>query len=381
VQLRPDQLDAALRKTLAPLYVVHGDEHLLVIEAADAIRRAAHSSGFSEREVLYAERGFDWGRLAQSQQSMSLFGDRKLIDLRIPGGKPGREGGAALVTHAATHSADVLTLVTLPRLERDTRQSAWFEALEAAGVAIEIPTIDADRLPGWIAARLALQNQSTTPDGLAFIAQRVEGNLLAAHQEVQKLALLCPSGVIGLEALQDAVMDVARYHVFRLGEALLAGDAARLVRMVEGLHSEGESPVLVHWALTEEIRTLALAQEARRRGQPIAGLLRERRVWGARERLFGAALDRIREGVPRRALRRAAELDRQIKGLRVRRALGDVWDELARLGLIFVGIDVIGDYLTEINVTSPTGIQEINRLDGTALEKQVWDAIEARLNG
>lgn len=334
MQLKPDQLEAALRRGLASLYVVHGDEHLLVIEAGDAIRRAALAAGFAQREVLRSERAFAWDRLAEARRSMSLFGERKLIDLRIPGGKPGREGAAALVAHAGAANADVLTLITLPRLEREARQSAWFQALEAAGITIEIPAIDAERLPGWIAARLTLQEQSTSAEGLRFIAERVEGNLLAAHQEVQKLALLCPPGAIALDALQDAVMNVARYHVFRIGEALLAGDAARLARMVEGLRAEGESPVLVHWALTEEIRTLVLAQEARRQGQPLAGLLRERRVWGARERLYGAALERIREGVPRRALRRAAELDKAIKGLRVRRALGDIWDELLRLGLM-----------------------------------------------
>jgi DNA polymerase III subunit delta len=299
VQLKPDQLEAALRRALVPLYVVHGDEPLLVIETADAIRHAAHGAGFAEREVLHVERNFAWERLAQSQQSMSLFGDRKLIDVRIPGGKPGKDGSAALIAHAAAANPEVITLITLPRLERETKQSAWFTALEKHGTSIEIPTIDAEHLPGWIASRLARQKQSTSADGLRFIAERVEGNLLAAFQEVQKLALLCPPGEIGLEALEAAVMNVARYHVFRLGEAMLAGDCARLVRIVEGLRAEGESPVLVHWALTEEIRTLVLAQESRRQGHSLAGVLRERRVWGARERLYGPALERIREGVPR----------------------------------------------------------------------------------
>jgi DNA polymerase-3 subunit delta len=335
VQLKPDQLEAALKRGLAPLYVVHGDEHLLVIEAGDAIRRATQRAGFTERCVLHCERSFSWARLAEQQQSMSLFGERKLIDLRIPGGKPGRDGSAALIAHAAAPNADVVTLVTLPRLEREARQSSWFSALESAGTSIEVPTIDAPQLPAWIAQRLARQQQSTSAEGLRFIAERVEGNLLAAHQEVQKLALLCPSGEIGLTELEDAVMNVARYHVFKLGEALLAGDGVRLARMIEGLRAEGESPVLVHWALSEEIRTLVLAQEGRRLGQPLATLLRERRVWGPRERLYGTALDRLREGLPRRALLRAAELDRMIKGLRVRRALGDVWDELLRLALMF----------------------------------------------
>ncbi len=339
MQLRIDALAAHLGRRLAPLYVVHGDEHLLAIEAADAIRAAARAAGYTERDVLTVDRYFRWNRLLESTQSLSLFGDRKLIELRVPGGKPGKDGSQALQAFAKTiHDGDTIALVTLPKLEREQKSSAWFGALDAAGVTIEAPLVDRARLPAWIGERLALQGQTADVETLAFLADRVEGNLLAAHQEVQKLALLQPPGRLDFEAVRAAVVEVARYDVFKLGEAMLAGDPARVARMVDGLRGEGESPVLVHWAITEEVRALLRAKIGVAKGQPLSSLLRNLRVWGARERLFEVALKRLTLPALERALARAADIDRVVKGLQGHVvALGDPWTELSRLGVAIAG--------------------------------------------
>jgi DNA polymerase-3 subunit delta len=344
MQVRLDALAAHLTKRLAPLYVVHGDEHLLAIEASDRIRAVARKAGYTERDVLQVDRHFRWSRLVESGQSLSLFGDRKLIELRIPGGKPGKDGSAALQAYARALSSsgpegDTITLITLPRLDGDQKKSAWFGALDGAGVTIEAPVVDRTRLPAWIADRLAAQGQSADPDSLAFLVDRVEGNLLAAHQEVQKLGLLYATGQLRYDEVRDAVLDVARYDVFRLGEAMLAGDAARVSRMVDGLRGEGESPVLVHWAVTEEVRALFRAKLGVANGQPLPTLLRNLRVWGARERVFEGAMRRLSLPVLRDALARCAEIDRIVKGLRSAgsRPMGDAWTELSRLGLLIAG--------------------------------------------
>ena len=341
MQVKLDALGAHLDQRLGALYVVHGDEHLLAIEAADRIRATARKAGYVERDVLHVDRYFKWNRLVESGQSMSLFGDRKLVDLRIPGGKPGKDGSAALVAYAsAVANADaIVTLITLPRLDGDQRRSAWFSALDEVGVTIEAPLVDRARLPQWIAARLAAQQQHADPQALAFIAERVEGNLLAAHQEIQKLALLHPTGRLSFDDVRDAVLDVARFDVFKLGEAMLAGDAKRVARMIEGLKGEGETPVLVLWAVTEEVRSLLRAKMGVASGQPLASLLRQLRVWGPRERLFEGAMQRLSMSTLREALARCGEIDRIVKGLRNlgAQAMGDPWTELARIGMAIAG--------------------------------------------
>jgi DNA polymerase-3 subunit delta len=333
MQLRLDALDAHLGKTLAPLYVIASDEHLLALEAADKIRRAARERGYSEREVMTVERGFRWSALAAASQSQSLFGERKLIELRIPSGKPGKDGGQALQAHAAAATPDNVTLITLPELDWATKKAAWVATLQNAGVYLEINRVERAQLPAWIGARLAQQQQSAERDSLDFIAERVEGNLLAAHQELQKLALLHPPGRLSFEQVHDAVLNVARYDVFKLNEAMLAGDVARLVRMLEGLQGEGEALPLVLWAMAEEIRTLYKLQSGLAGGKPLSALLKENRVWGPRERLADAALRRLPLPFLQGALREAAQIDRMVKGLKPRGFSGDSWDALLQLGL------------------------------------------------
>ncbi len=333
MQLRADALNAHLAKTLAPLYVITSDEHLLALESADKIRRTARAQGFSEREVLVAERYFKWGELAAANQSQSLFGERKLIELRIPGGKPGKDGGQALQDYVADLNPDNVTLITLPKLDWQTQKAAWVAALQRTGVYIDIPPIERSQLPGWIGSRLAAQQQSADRASLDFISDRVEGNLLAAHQEIQKLALLYPAGKLAFEQVQDAVLNVARYDVFKLNEAMLGGDASRLARMIEGLKGEGEALPLVLWAMTEEIRTLLKLKAGAAQGKPLAALMKESRIWGPRERLMGPALNRLSLPVLEGALRDAAQVDRMVKGLRAKAFAGDAWDALLQLGL------------------------------------------------
>ena len=330
MQLKGEQLAAHLERELKPVYVVYGDEPLLVIEAADAIRAAARRNGFDERNVLTAISGFNWVELHHAAGNMSLFGGRTLIDLRIPTGKPGRDGSAAIQDYCANPSPDSLLLVTLPGLDWAEEKAAWLKALTEAGVAVKLIPPNLAELPSWIAARLRRQKQTTDTDGLRFIAERVEGNLLAAHQEILKLGLLYPAGEISLSQVQEAVLNVARYDLDGLREALLAGDVARLTRTLDGLQQEGEAPPLVLWARTEEVRALAQVKAGQAQGQSVDSLLKDARVWGARQSLFKRALQRVDSAQANASLAHAARIDRMIKGAS---GGGDVWSEFLRLGL------------------------------------------------
>ena len=329
MRINSEELPRHIAKGLGSLYVVHGEALLLAIEAADAIRTAARAAGYSEREVIIAEQHFKWAELRNSAQSMSLFASRKVIDLRIPSGKPGVEGAQALQEHCENLNADTLTLISLPRLDSAAMKSKWFTALEQHGTIISADEISLAALPDWIAERMKRQGQSADADTLTFLAQKVEGNLLAAFQEIQKLALLFPAGLLSFEQVKNSVMDVARFDVFKLSEALLAGDAERYVRILDGLRAEGTATVLVLWAVAEDIRTLAKITRALQQSGNIANALRDARVWGVKQKLVERAARRFNPTFAERALRQAAQIDKLIKGLRH----GDVWDELLQLGV------------------------------------------------
>ena len=342
MQIRADQLSAALQRGLKPLYLVHGDEPLLAQEAADAIRAAARAAGYAERRVFDVSGAhFDWSGLLGAAQEMSLFAPRQLIEVRIPSGKPGKDGSEALQRYVQHLSDDVLTLLQLPRLDAQQLKSAWFAALDGAGVTLRVEPVARAALPGWIAQRLARQGQRVS-DGdegqrtLGFFADRVEGNLLAAHQELSKLALLYPGGVLSFAQVEAAVLDVARYDVFKLGEAVLSGRVARALRMLDGLRAEGEAPVLVHWTLAEDIRALARVHAAVAEGQPLPLALREARVWGQREKLFERALPMLSAAALQQLVRAASVCDGLVKGLRQPDWPDDAWDGLRRLVLLLL---------------------------------------------
>lgn len=329
MRISTEDLPQHLKRGLGSLYVIHGEALLLAIEAADAIRNAAREAGYTDRETIIAEQYFKWGELRNSAQSMSLFSSRKVIDLRIPSGKPGVEGAQALQDHCENLDPDTLTLISLPKLEGTAFKSKWFAALEQHGTIISADEVSLAALPAWIAGRLRRQGQSADADTLKFLADKVEGNLLAAYQEIQKLALLFPKGALSFDQVKDSVMDVARYDVFKLSEAMLTGDAERYARILEGLRAEGTATVLILWAIAEDIRALAKVSRAMQQSGNLANALRDARVWGAKQKLIERSVRRFTPTFAERALRQAALIDRLIKGLRQ----GDVWDELLQLGI------------------------------------------------
>ena len=322
MQIRAEQLETALARGLRPLYTIHGDEPLLAQEAGDAIRAAARAAGYGERKVFTVSGAhFDWSAVLGAAQAMSLFAERQLIEIRIPGGKPGKEGSEALQRYCERLSDDVLTLVTLPRLDFQQSKAAWFTALDTAGVTLRVETLARHALPAWLAQRLARQHQRVAAgeEGqrtLAFFADRVEGNLLAAHQELQKLALLHPAGELRFEQVEAAVLNVARYDVGKLAEAIWTGQTARALRMLDGLQAEGEAAVLVHWSLAEDIRALARAHAALQAGKPVPLALKDARVWGVKEKLFERVLPLLVDHQVAHLLDAASIVDGIVKGLK-----------------------------------------------------------------
>jgi DNA polymerase-3 subunit delta len=343
MQLKAEQLATHLQRGLQPLYTLHGDEPLLALEAADTIRAAARAAGHSEREVhTVAGAHFDWSSLLGAAAAMSLFAEAKIVEIRIPSGKPGKDGSAALQRYCEQLPEGVVTLVTLPRLDRQQSTSAWFAALEAAGVSVRLEPVERAALPAWIARRLAAQGQRVAEGDegqrtLAFFADRVEGNLLAAQQELAKLGLLYPAGELGFEQVEAAVLNVARYDVFKLGEAVLAGQVARVLRMLDGLRAEGAAAVLVHWTLAEDIRALKRCKDAVVAGKPLPMALRENRIWGLKEKLFERALPRLTESTLEQLVEAAQVCDGLVKGLKHPQWPTDPWGGLQRLALLLAG--------------------------------------------
>ena len=329
VQLRAHEIDAHLSRGLAPLYVVHGDEPLAAIETAAASRSAARRAGCEERELFIVEQHFRWDAFVAANANLGLFASRKLIDVRIPSGKPGLEGAAALERHARNLPADNVTLISLPRIDRATQSSGWFEALAEQGVVIAVAPVDRAALPRWIAERLSRNDQRVTRDTLGFLAQRCEGNLLAARQEIDKLALLLPAGPLDHDDVERAVANVARYDVQELSEAWLRGDPSRTLRVLDGLRSEGEPITLVAWQLGEDLHALAALHEAIERGQSLANAMRNVRVWGKRQPALERAAQRIDAARVGLLLASLAKLDALAKGL----GPGDPWDAVVDVAL------------------------------------------------
>ena len=348
MQLAPAQLKAHLDKGLRSLYTLHGDEMLLVQEALDAIRARARTLGYTERSSFtVAGAHFDWSPVLAAGGSLSLFAERQIIEVRIPSGKPGKDGSAALqqLAEASRGNEDTLLLVMLPRLDKTTRSGAWFAALDGAGITLQIDPVERAALPAWIAQRLAAQGQRVRAgeEGqttLTFFADRVEGNLLAAHQEIQKLALLHPTDAgsapveLSFEQVESAVLNVARYDVFKLSEAVLSGQVARVQRMLDGLQAEGVAEVLVHYTLAEDIRALKRVKDAMGAGKPLPMALREQRVWGLRERLFERVLPRLQPDAIDALLQAAHRVDGIVKGLKQPDWPSSGWQSLHRLAMM-----------------------------------------------
>lgn len=351
MQIAANQLGQHLQRGLKSLYTLHGDEPLLQQEALDTIRATARAQGFSERTShTVAGAHFDWSEVLASGGSLSLFADKQIVEIRIPSGKPGKDGSTALqqLAEMSRDNDSTLTIVLLPRLDKLTKSSAWFAALDGFGMSLQVDPVERAALPAWIAQRLGAQGQRVAPgeEGqrtLQFFADRVEGNLLAAHQEIQKLALLFPvdaagGGVLSLAQVESAVLNVARYDVFKLSEAVLAGQAVRVQRMLDGLQAEGEAEVLVHYTLSEDIRALKRVKDAMAQGRPLPVALREQRIWGVRERLFERVLPRIRDMDLSQLLQDAHRVDGIVKGLKQPDWPHNGWQALHRLALQLCGL-------------------------------------------
>lgn len=330
MSITPDQLPNQLKKQLAPLYTIVGDELLLAQEAADAIREHARLQGYTERHVFSVEARFDWSNLQRWNHQSSLFGERRLLDVRIPSGKPGKEGGAAIEALCHALPADTITLVTLPRIDRQTQTTKWFKTLEQSGVMIAVDPLERTRLAQWLQQRLGQQGQQVTPDTLQFLLDKVEGNLLAAQQEIKKLALIYPPGLLSFEQIRHAVLDVARYDVFNLAEAMLAADSVRYARILQGLQGEGIPPPLILSTLAEPLRNLLHIHQALKTGKPLAQAFKDAHIWRHQQKTMTSAIKRTSPRLLVQALMHAANIDRIIKGV----APGDSWNELLQLGLL-----------------------------------------------
>ncbi|MCO7521665.1 MULTISPECIES: DNA polymerase III subunit delta [unclassified Pseudomonas] len=337
MKLAPAQLNKHLQGTLAPVYVVSGDDPLLCQEAADAIRAAARLQGYNERQVFSADANFDWGNLLLAGASLSLFAQRRLLELRLPSGKPGDKGAAALIEYCAKPAEDTLLLISLPKLDGSAQKTKWGKALIEGGQCqfIQIWPVDAQQLPQWINQRLSQAGLSAQRDAVDLIAARVEGNLLAAAQEIEKLKLLAEGNQITVETVQAAVADSARFDVFGLVDAILNGEAAHALRMLEGLRGEGVEPPVILWALARELRLLAGLAQQFSQGVPLDKAFSQARppVWDKRRPLVSKALQRLSAQRWAMLLQDAQRIDAQIKG----QAEGSPWTSLARLSLLMAG--------------------------------------------
>jgi len=336
VKISGDNLAASLARQLQTIYLVSGDEPLLVNEAADAIRATARKQGFEERELHVVERGFDWQGLIANSRSMSLFAQRKIVEIRMANAAPGEQGADAIVELAGEPSPDTLVLIITAKLDGRTQNSRWVSAVEKNGVLVQVWPIDLPRLPAWIRERLGRHKLQADPAAASLLAERVEGNLLAAHQEIEKLALLLPPGPISAETVLDAVADSARFDVLQLGEAAMRGQTARALRILEGLRGEDVEPTLVLWALNKDLQWIARARGLMRRGQSAESAMNALYVWRPRQNAMGQALSRMNGHTLRNLLLDAERVDRTIKGVEK----GDPWLALERLVARLAGVKV-----------------------------------------
>jgi DNA polymerase-3 subunit delta len=330
MRLRAEQVESHLSRNFAPVWLIHGDEPLLVLESADAVRAAARKRGHGEREVHFAERGFDWSLFTHSAASQSLFGERKIVELRLASGRPSAAAAEAIEAYCEHPNPDVVLLITMPKPEGSGWWKAgWYGAVDRAGVIVEAQPVARAQLPQWLSQRLARQKQRASAETLALMADRVEGNLLAAQQEILKLALLAPEGELSAEQIAAAVSSVARYDFETLADALYAGDTAHYLRALEGLRGEGESAAGLAWRLGEELVALHRIRLEMGGGRALDSLFAAHRIWRAAQPRCEKALRRLSAERLHAAALHVARIERASKGA----GPGEPWDELAMLGL------------------------------------------------
>ena len=333
MKLFPEKLNAHLKGDLLPIYFFSGDEPLQLGEAADAVRHYAREQGFTEREVMHAEKGFDWNELLASSNAMSLFAEKKIIDLRLPTGKPGKEGGAALVEYAKRPPEDTVLLISSAKVDKRSQSAKWYKALDKVGATLQVWPVEPNELPRWIDQRLRSRGLQPEGDAARWIAERVEGNMLAAAQEVDKLLLLNGEGSLSAEQAEEAVSSSARFDAFKLLDAALMGDVPRVVRILSGLREEGAVPIQLLGAFNYKIRSLVDMAAQIENGKAIDSVTAQ--IWDKKRKApVRAGLQRHNRTRWQMLLRRAARLDRVIKGASV----GNEWDELLQLSLMMAGV-------------------------------------------
>ena len=330
MNVRPDQLAEVLEKQLHPVYLISGDEPLQVMEASDLVRARCRQQDYSEREVIDVDAHFDWQVLKDEASNLSLFASRRILDVRIPSAKPGREGGKALKEYAADPPEDTVLLLTMGKLESSQKNSAWFKALDKAGVVMQCWPVGPDRLPAWVRQRFQSRDMQPSADVIDYVCQHVEGNLLAAAQEIDKLQLLVGTGEVDIDSVSEAVADSSRYSVFELADSALAGDQSRVMRILHGLHAEGIEPVIVTWALARELRMLTAVSTSK---GAVDFALKQAGVWQSKLPLYRACLSRHSTAKFKRLLQRCAKIDGISKGQQP----GNVWDELQTVGYLLAG--------------------------------------------
>lgn len=333
-KLRAEQLSAALSKSLAPIYLVSGDEPLLIQETCDQIRTAARKQGFSERELYHADANFDWGQVLTAANSLSLFAEKKIIELRLPSGKPGDKGGKILQEYAQSPAPDNILLIITEKLDGAAQKSKWFKSIEDAGQHIQLWQISATQLPRWIGLRLQQAGLQADSSAIDLLASRIEGNLLAAAQEIEKLKLLTTNNHISYELMASVVADSARYDVFGLADKALHGDARAAVKTLQGLKTEGTDAIAVLWAVTRDIRSLVQIAQMTAQGKNFEWAAKQAGVWDKKQPLFKTALQRLKPAQLQQLLRKANGIDKAIKGMRN----AEPWDELLDLILNLAGV-------------------------------------------
>jgi len=337
MQLKPEQLSTALQKGLAAVYFISGDEPLQIGEAADAIRAAARQAGFTSRELFTVDTGFAWNQLSLAADSMSIFADKQIIELRLSSGTVGIEGAKALTAYCGRFPESTLLLMTSGKLGKESVKTKWFQALDKVGVVMQVWPLEGQDLLRWLQQRLSQRGLQTEQAGLRLLASRIEGNLLAAAQEIEKLYVLYGGGTLTLHQIETAVADSSRYDVFKLVDSILAGKTNRILKILSGLHAEGIAPPVVLWAIMREVRTLIKIKWALAQGHSEETAYRNNQIWDKRRQLVGEALQRLNDKDLNKLLVLSAKADRQCKGQQA----GDVWETLRTLCLMFASIPVL----------------------------------------
>lgn len=332
-----DDLEKHLGQGLKPVYLVSGDEPLQLGEACDAIRARARHQGFTEREIMHVDKNFDWNQLLSASQSLSLFSDQRLIELRLPSGKPGDKGGKALRDYADNLPPDTVLLIISGKIEKQSQGSKWYTALESAGVTLQVWPVEQNQLSGWVMNRMRRKGLQPSQDAIVMLVERVEGNLLAAAQEIEKLCLLHGEGAVSVDDVEESVTDSSRFDIYGLVDVTLKGDKARIGHMLDRLRGEGTEPTLLLWALTREIRTLELMAQQVAKGLRLDQVLGAARVWPRRKPLVTAAVKRHPVIRWQSMLQRAGRIDRIVKG----QEAGNVWDELLQLCMLIAGTQLM----------------------------------------